>query len=77
MKIIMRRVATPTCGLVRNDITILGLFWHNEIPGVVHHTGGIFYVFRMNFSWHRGQVMEIFPFPLGTRTSWRHLGQSK
>ena len=23
------------------------------------------------------QVMEIFPFPLGTRTSWRHLGQSK
>ena len=39
--------------------------------------GGTFQVFRMNFSLHRGQVMAIFPFPLGTRTSWRHLGQSK
>ena len=23
------------------------------------------------------QVMEIFPFPRGTRTVWRHLGQTK
>ena len=41
------------------------------------HCAVLPYVFRMNFSLHRGQVMEIFPFPLGTRTSWRHLGQSK
>lgn len=34
-------------------------------------------VFRINFSRHLGQVMEIFPFPLGTRTVWRHLGQLK
>ena len=34
-------------------------------------------VFLTNFSLHRGQVMEILPLPLGTRTIWRHLGQSK
>ena len=44
---------------------------------VLRNTPGSLYVFRMNFSWQRGQVMEIFPFPLGTRTIWRHLGQSK
>ncbi len=37
----------------------------------------IYYVFLINFSLHRGQVMEILPFPRGTRTIWRHLGQSK
>lgn len=30
-----------------------------------------------NFSWQRGQVMAIFPFPRGTRTTWRHLGHRK
>ena len=35
------------------------------------------HVLRMNFSWHLGQVMEILPLPRGTRTTWRHLGQSK
>lgn len=39
-----------------------------KIPGVVFNHTGVFYVFRMNFSWQRGQVMEIFPFPRGTRT---------
>ena len=34
-------------------------------------------VLRMNFSLHLGQVMEILPFPRGTRTVWRHLGQLK
>ena len=28
------------------------------------------YVFLMNFSRHLGQVMEIFPLPLGTLTCW-------
>ena len=38
---------------------------------------GTYQVFLMNFSRQRGQVMEILPLPLGTRTIWRHLGQSK
>ena len=38
---------------------------------------GFDYVLRTNFSRHLGQVMEIFPFPRGTRTVWRHLGQTK
>ena len=32
-------------------------------------------VFLTNFSRHLGQVMAILPFPLGTRTVCRHLGQ--
>ena len=35
------------------------------------------YVFFTNFSRQRGQVMAILPLPRGTRTIWRHLGQSK
>ena len=41
-------------------------------PAGVHYAQ----VFRINFSLHRGQVMAIFPFPRGTRTILRHLGQS-
>ena len=33
------------------------------------------HVVFINFSRHLGQVMEIFPFPLGTLTCWRHRGQ--
>ena len=32
-------------------------------------------VVLMNFSLHLGQVMEIFPLPLGTLTCWRQRGQ--
>ena len=39
--------------------------------------GGDYQVFFTNFSLQRGQVMEILPLPRGTRTVWRHLGQSK
>ncbi len=35
------------------------------------------YVFLINRSRHLGQVMEILPFPRGTRTVWRHLGHWK
>ena len=34
-------------------------------------------VFLTNRSRHLGQVMAILPFPLGTRTLWRHRGQVK
>lgn len=50
-------------------------------PSITKAHGGVPWaldqVLRMNFSLHLGQVMAILPFPLGTRTDWRHLGQLK
>lgn len=57
--------------------TVCVMTGKHKPAGKVSLCGGAFQVLRMNFSLHRGQVMAIFPFPLGTRTSWRHLGQSK
>ena len=56
-------------------------FFCRKKKGPLHTRSGLsreqYYVFRINFSRHLGQVIEIFPFPLGTRTVWRHLGQLK
>ena len=62
------------------DATVLtadGELKGKKIPRKAVLSGVKFYVFRTNFSLHLGQVMEIFPLPRGTRTVWRHLGQSK
>ncbi len=64
----------PTAGFSdrAKKLPVSGGF-RQEAPG----TGsGLIQVLRMNFSRHRGQVMEILPLPRGTRTGWWHWGQS-
>ena len=48
-----------------------------SLSGGILHFSDCYQVFLTNFSLQRGQVMEILPFPLGTRTGWWHLGQEK
>ena len=48
-----------------------------EVLNVIYAFNAFYDDFFTNFSLQRGQVMAILPLPRGTRTIWRHLGQSK
>ena len=50
---------------VKNIMLMLPGFSYEKTPRYA-----AFQVFLTNFSLQRGQVMEILPLPLGTRTRW-------
>ena len=69
-------------GCAKDVTTPVGTMTAEEVKEFNKKAGGgnlplINQVFFTNFSRHLGQVMAILPLPLGTRTGWRHLGQTK